>query len=55
MATDDVQHHVTPEIVINKDPLCPAEKQIMLVNGLSHGNPAGTLAWRSQRARSRAV
>jgi hypothetical protein len=50
MATDDVQHHVTPEIVINKDPLCPAEKQIMLFNGLSHGNPAGAPA--AERTRS---
>jgi hypothetical protein len=29
MATEDIQHHVAPEIVINRD--CPPEKRIILL------------------------
>lgn len=36
LATDDVQHHVAPEIVINRDPLCPPDKRIMLVDDYGH-------------------
>jgi hypothetical protein len=30
--TDGVEHHVCPEIVINRDPDCPPGRQIALVD-----------------------